>query len=172
MENTTTYSPVQDESITSTFFKHPAFWPGFSHKEGDYGFYFNFVGKKGQEIPFETTQLNVTKGYTFDYTNVHTEDPPKFLPYSFEIYDWKAWGVYGTKNWHFPLVMGVAYLAVIFGLEKYMRNRPAFKLKWPLFLWNVSLGIFSIIGFIRTAPEFFSILADADKGFYKGICFR
>jgi hypothetical protein len=33
------------------------------------------------------------------------------------------------------------------------------------------LGIFSICGFIRVSPEFFSILTSED-GFYKSVCYR
>jgi hypothetical protein len=156
---------------------HPAFWPGFSHQEGDYGFYFEFNSTlKGAPIPWETMQLNVTEGYTFDYTYIGTDDPPRFENYDFEVFDWKDWGRYGTRNWHIPLVVGAFYLIAIFGLERYMRNRPAFSLKYPLFFWNLALGIFSIIGFIRVAPEFISILFQDKEGvvggLYKGICYR
>lgn len=156
------------------FFQHPSFWPGFAHTEGDYGFNFQFKADNGQVVPFETTQLNVTDskdGLVFDYTYVTTEDPPQFQYFDFEVYDWKAWGVYGTTNWHLPVVVGIVYVIAIFGIERWMRDRPAYKLKWPLFLWNTALGIFSIIGFIRTVPEFVHILM-GESGFYKAICYR
>lgn len=156
------------------FFQHPSFWPGFAHNEGDYGFYFNFTAEKGQTVPFETTQLNVTdtkEGLLFDYTNVHVEIPCKFQYFDFEVYDWKSWGRYGTLNWHLPLVVGLVYVIAIFGIERWMRNKPAFKLKWPLFFWNAALGIFSIIGFIRTLPEFVYILM-GENGLYKAVCYR
>jgi len=160
----------------STFLQHPSFWPGFVHTEGDFGFNFQFKqSKDGPPIPFETTQLNVTSNsrdsLIFDYTYVTTEEPPQFEFYPFEKYDWKGWTRYGTINWHFPFVVGVVYLALIFGLQRWMRDRPAYKLKWPLFVWNLGLGVFSIVGFYRTIPEFMTILS-GEQGFYKAICFR
>ncbi len=128
---------VLPESLKQ-FIQHPTFWPGFAHTEGDYGFNFQFKPTNGGEIPLETRQLNIThtkEGFVFDYTNVYVEDPPQFEHYDFEVYDWKSWGVYGTINWHYPLVVGIIYVIAIFGIERWMRNRPAYKLKWPLFLW-------------------------------------
>lgn len=139
------------------YLQHPSFWPGFHHEEGEYGFYFDF---KGPNVPFETTQLNVTsskEGFLFDYSTSDVDDPPKFWHFGFEKYDWKSWGVYGTYNWHLPFLVGIVYLITIFG--------------WPLFIWNAGLGSFSIIGFIRTFPEFFTILL-GENGLYKAICYR
>jgi elongation of very long chain fatty acids protein 6 len=156
----------------NTAFRHPSFWPGIAHNEGDYGFYFDFEkhAAKGQVIPWEMTQLNATEDNVFDYTYIELDDPPQFIPYSFEIFDWKWWVTFATKNWQFPFIAGIVYLTAIFGIQHWMRNRPAYKLKWPLFLWNAGLGIFSIMGFIRTAPEFFHVMTGI--GLYKGICYR
>lgn len=157
------------------FLSHPAFWPGFRHTEGDYGFNFQFKSQHGEEIPFETTQLNVTHnpdgGIVFDYTNVDVQAELEFDNFDFEVYNWKSWGEYGTINWHLPFVVGIVYVLAIFGIERWMRDRPAYKLKWPLFLWNAALGIFSIIGFIRTVPEFVYIIY-GENGLYKSICYR
>jgi hypothetical protein len=35
-----------------------------------------------------------------------------------------------------------------------MAGRPAFELKYPLFLWNLGLAVFSIIGLFRVVPSF------------------
>lgn len=45
------------------------------------------------------------------------------------------------------------YIITIFGIKHLMRERRAFELKYPLFLWNLSLAIFSIIGTLRVVPE-------------------
>jgi len=119
-----------------------------------------------------TQALNFSKGSsTFDYTTVHLDDPPRFYPYGFEVFDWKEWCRYVSLNWHFCLYAGLVYITAIFGIKGWMKGRPAFDLKPQLFLWNAALGVFSIIGFVRTAPEFFSIVLDKD-GFYRSICVR
>lgn len=159
------------ETYRRYYLSHPAFWPSFEHKEGDYGLHFKWTGSV---IPWELQPLNVTEashGHAFDYTYLNTEDPSEFWYFSWEKYDWKDWGTWGTINWHCPIVAGTIYLITIFGLDKWMRHRPALKLKWPLFFWNVVLGLFSIMGFIRTSPEFFHKLFD-DDGFFKSICYR
>ncbi|OXA61886.1 elongation of very long chain fatty acids protein 6 [Folsomia candida] len=107
----------------------------------------------------------------FDYSSVELEDPPRFLPYDFEVYDWKEWCRYMSVKWHFCLIAGVIYIITIFGLKAFMSTRKALDLKRELFLWNLTLGIFSIVGFIRTAPEFFFVLS-SENGFYKTICER
>lgn len=49
-----------------------------------------------------------------------------------------------------------------------MSNRPAFKLKRLLTLWNISLALFSIVGSFRTLPELLHVLRRF--GFYHSVC--
>lgn len=119
-----------------------------------------------------TQMLNISKETsTFDYTSVHLDNPPRFYPYGFEVFDWKDWCRYVSLNWHFCIYAGLIYICTIFGLKEWMKNRQPFHLKKQLFLWNAALGIFSIVGFVRTAPEFLSIVFDKN-GFYRSICVR
>lgn len=60
------------------------------------------------------------------------------------------------------------YLLVIFGGQRYMKNRPRMKLTTPLALWNVSLAVFSILGVIRSFPELTYILQEF--GFAHSVC--
>jgi len=108
---------------------------------------------------------------SLDYSLIHTDNPAKFQAYDFEIFDWKGWASYGSCHWELPFQVGVLYLLLIFGLQRFMRGRDPFHLKVPLALWNSALGLFSLVGFLRTAPEFFSILLAKD-GLYKALCFR
>ncbi|KAF8356186.1 hypothetical protein PRIPAC_97809 [Pristionchus pacificus] len=41
---------------------------------------------------------------------------------------------------------------------RYKAKRPAFELKWPLFTWNATLALFSLLGFIRLSEEFAHVL--------------
>jgi elongation of very long chain fatty acids protein 6 len=62
------------------------------------------------------------------------------------------------ENWWIPFSAGILYLAVIFALQEFMKGRKALELKWPLFTWNLTIGLFSLAGFLRTAPELLYIL--------------
>jgi elongation of very long chain fatty acids protein 6 len=62
------------------------------------------------------------------------------------------------ENWWIPFSAGILYLGVIFALQEFMKERKALELKWPLFTWNMTIGLFSLAGFLRTAPELLHIL--------------
>jgi len=92
-------------------------------------------------------------------------------PFLFEIFAWEWWADYVSSNWHFCIYVGVAYLATIFSLQRYMKDRPPFHLKRALAVWNGFLGVFSIIGFARSWPAFWNIL-NVHNGFYHSVCSR
>ena len=64
-------------------------------------------------------------------------------------------------NWRIPILVSVGYLlAVPLGI-KIMRNRPPFDIKYLLFMWNLCLAVFSIIGTVRILPVvFYSFFAN------------
>jgi hypothetical protein len=62
------------------------------------------------------------------------------------------------ENWWIPFSAGILYLGVIFALQEFMKEMKALELKWPLFTWNFAIGLFSLAGFFRTAPELLYIL--------------
>ena len=49
-----------------------------------------------------------------------------------------------------------------------MANRPAFDLRGPLTVWSMFLAMFSIMGTVRTLPEFMHTLYT--HGFYHSLC--
>uniref|UniRef100_A0A0G4IAC9 Elongation of fatty acids protein n=1 Tax=Chromera velia CCMP2878 TaxID=1169474 RepID=A0A0G4IAC9_9ALVE len=59
--------------------------------------------------------------------------------------------------WVAPVVC-VAYVLVLFGSQQLMQKRPAMSLKGPLACWNFFLALFSLIGFLRTAPAVLSMV--------------
>lgn len=89
--------------------------------------------------------------------------------FGFEEVDLYYWHELVGNHWEWALYVTLVYLATIFGIQHWMRSRPPFQLKWALFLWNFSLGIFSIIGFARTLPGFIQVL-QMPHGFYQSIC--
>jgi len=71
-----------------------------------------------------------------------------------------------------PLITGITftYVAAVFGLQHYMKTKKALKLKWSLITWNLLIGIFSICGFMRVAPELVEIWTKEDDPFYYSMC--
>jgi len=61
------------------------------------------------------------------------------------------------------------YLVVIFGGQQLMKNRPPFRLRKSLFVWNFGLALFSIAFLIRTVPVYIDRLQE--YGFYASICY-
>jgi elongation of very long chain fatty acids protein 6 len=73
------------------------------------------------------------------------------------------------ENWWIPFSAGIFYLVVIFILQEFMKGRKALELKWPLFTWNLTIGLFSLVGFLRTAPDLIYIL-QRTNGMHDAVC--
>ncbi|XP_028983225.1 elongation of very long chain fatty acids protein 6-like [Betta splendens] len=71
-------------------------------------------------------------------------------------------------NWSKSLVFCVLYVALVFGGQSYMKQRPRMNLRRPLVLWSLSLALFSIIGAVRTGSYMLHILTSG--GFRRSIC--
>ncbi|MCP9259411.1 Elongation of very long chain fatty acids protein [Dirofilaria immitis] len=50
-----------------------------------------------------------------------------------------------------------------------MKHRSAFKLHWPLFIWNLSLALFNTFGFIRFSEQMIHSLLY--EGIYPSLCY-
>lgn len=99
------------------------------------------------------------------------EHPSTYHYFSFEAIDTRWWLQFGMSHWYYSIYASVSYVIAIFAIQWYMKDRPAFQLKTPLFLWNLCLGLYSIIGFCRYFPAFVSIFSKPN-GFYNSICAR
>lgn len=97
------------------------------------------------------------------------QDHPQFRTYWFENHDNQFWRKFVWEHPLYPYIAIVLYLTTIFGIKAWMKDRPPYKLKKPLFIWNVALGIFSIFGFYRIAQEFAVIYAQ-ENGLHKSAC--
>jgi len=84
----------------------------------------------------------------------------------FDLDGWREWF---DRNWTITLYASFAYILFIFGVQSYLKTRSSFKLTGPLAIWNVLLTVFSLVVFIRTAPEMFVILT-AENGFHNSVC--
>ena len=98
-------------------------------------------------------------------------DPSYLTVYSWEHFELTRWRLWMGRNWALSLYASILYICLIFGGQKLMANRPPFALRGALTAWNILLATFSIMGFLRTAPELFHVLKD-ESGFYKSVCVR
>ncbi|ODM97553.1 Elongation of very long chain fatty acids protein 6 [Orchesella cincta] len=95
---------------------------------------------------------------------------PYFKGFEFEKVDLFWWQRFASENWKLGFYAGALYIAAIFCIQNYMKNRPAFELKRSLFWWNLTIGILSMVGFVRTLPGFLTVLTKG--GFYNSICVK
>lgn len=91
--------------------------------------------------------------------------------YSFEIIDMAWWRNFLLEKRAWAFYAAGIYAVTIFGLQKYMKNRSAFDLKIPLIFWNAAIGVFSMMGFVRTFPYVAKHMTGLE-GIYTSICVR
>ncbi|KAL4003206.1 GNS1/SUR4 family protein [Acanthocheilonema viteae] len=73
------------------------------------------------------------------------------------------------KNWSQTINVSIGYFFIIKLVQYLMKHRSPFKLRWPLFIWNLSLALFNIFGFIRFSEEIiYSLLYE---GIYRSLCY-
>lgn len=97
---------------------------------------------------------------------------PSYLTlYEFEKFEnheeWRQW-MY--THWHWSVYASAAYLLIVFYGQWWMRDRQPLKLRKVLTAWNMSLAIFSSIGFLRSAPELLVSVLKPD-GFHRSVCY-
>jgi len=77
-----------------------------------------------------------------------------------ENFDYTVHREWIEKYWTQVFYYAGIYMVLIYLGKLFMQNRPRFELKGPLFIWNLSLAVFSIIGTIRTFPELVHVLSE------------
>lgn len=100
-----------------------------------------------QEIPM----VNYT--YVFDFEQ------------RFNYMDKREWMI---KNWKQCFYYVGIYMVLVFGGRLYMQSRSRFELRRLLFVWNLFLALFSIVGTLRTVPELTYVLREF--GFHHSVC--
>lgn len=81
-----------------------------------------------------------------------------FCSFLSRIFPKEAWGpgagVELATVYKYHIITGcVLYLPVIYGLRRYMQNRPAYSLKFVAFIWNLCLSLLSLMGFITVLVQ-------------------
>lgn len=101
----------------------------------------------------------------------------QLLPNIDFLYPWKdtegIFSVFPLSIWMreyywFPILTCIFYYFSVFGIQWAMKSREPFDLKIPLFLWNMSLSVFSTIGFIRTFPHLIMVIYNYSV--YESMC--
>ncbi|KHN74748.1 Putative fatty acid elongation protein 4 [Toxocara canis] len=73
------------------------------------------------------------------------------------------------KYWYHSMTISFVYFVTVKLLQRFMRHREPFQLNRPLFFWNASLAIFSIIGFIRSVED--TIYSLYYLGLFPSMCY-
>ncbi|XGW27275.1 hypothetical protein V3C99_007688, partial [Haemonchus contortus] len=76
--------------------------------------------------------------------------------------------VWMQESWLHSVTFSVGYIALIYAGQKVMESRKPFGLEMPLFMWNMGLAIFSLLGFIRMTPEW--LWSWKDNSFVYSVC--
>jgi len=116
-------------------------------------------------------ELSFTTDGFIDYSPWVGRITHDYKPFWFEVFDWKYWAERCNRNYYYPIYISAAYILIIFSLQTLMRNRKPFHLKRELALWNGALGVFSILGFVRLFPEFWTRF-NRENGGYLTLCQR
>ncbi|GMT23441.1 hypothetical protein PFISCL1PPCAC_14738 [Pristionchus fissidentatus] len=103
-----------------------------------------------------------------NYTEVQSSYEYKFvLP--FERYQLTPIITRFLQNyWQHTVTVSVLYFMMVKSIERFLHNRPPFNLRLPLIIWNLSLALFSIVGFVRFGEDYFESLFN--RGIYTTIC--
>ena len=88
----------------------------------------------------------------------------------FELEPWRVWMEHEGVILY--AVSTVMYLLLIFGIQRWMRDRPRFVLRLPLCLWNLGLAVFSIVCAWRLNVATHRIISQPGRGFHSLICER
>lgn len=104
--------------------------------------------------------------------NVTLSEPGAAFLYPFEFenefHSGGDWSLFARSYQVAPIVCCVVYLAVVFGLKAFMKDRPAVRIRVPWIWWNILLSAFSWFGTIRMVPHL--ALLVRDKGFGYSYC--
>ncbi|ODN04553.1 putative fatty acid elongation protein 3 [Orchesella cincta] len=111
------------------------------------------------------TELVYNSKYPMNYT-------PNYLTlFEFEKFEnheeWRQWMF---TNWHYSVYASVIYVALVFYGQWLMKDKSPMKLRKVLTLWNITLALFSAMGFFRSAPELF-VSAIQPDGLHRSVCY-
>ena len=75
---------------------------------------------------------------------------------------------YAQDLWYYSLYISGAYVVSVFCLRRYMEQRQRFTLRVPLFMWSLTLALFSVMGSLALAGRMLRHLLD--HGWESSVC--
>ena len=116
---------------------------------------------------------NMKDSVTYGFRDFSIEDVfpwTRYLTTNYELQwdDFESWSFFFRNTWAVPVLVSIVYALLVPLGQRIMKNRAPMGLRYPLFLWNLGLAIFSIIGTLRVLPTF--LYGIARNGFTYYIC--
>lgn len=74
-----------------------------------------------------------------------------------------------SHYWWIPALSVIVYLTLVALGKRWMENKPAYSMRAPLFVWNVFLALFSMVGAVVMAPPLWNTLST--HGFQHSVCY-
>ena len=85
-----------------------------------------------------------------------------------ERFDFYKAEAFIAKYWHYSIYISAFYVVTIFAIQRWMRDREKYDLRRPLFLWSLTLTVFSMAGFVVAGwPHFLYFI---HHGWERSIC--
>jgi len=110
-------------------------------------------------------------GHTGPPVEPHYEDRYLHI-FEFEKYDHTKWHDWMYRNWNISIYASAIYVILIFLGQHLMKNREPYELRKALLGWNVSLALFSAVGFLRSFPElWYEWTVSPIGGIQRSVCF-
>lgn len=109
--------------------------------------------------------INYTSQVSFPYSPNYTF----ILPFEFN-FDKDYQRAWMTRNWSVSLYLSLFYVIFCFAVQHSMQHRQPFQVRNVLFVWNLFLSFFSLIGAFRTLPELSHVLWN--YGVHFSVCDR
>jgi len=81
---------------------------------------------------------------------------------------YKSQAMWYRENMHIPFLLSGLYLVVIFGIQSFLKTRKPFNFRNPLALWSLAIGLFSLMGSLRTVPVLAKLIYT--RGFGEVVC--
>ena len=72
------------------------------------------------------------------------------------------------RYWHWSAYFSIIYVVTIFSVKRWMRDREKYDLRRPLFVWSLSLSLFSMVGFYYDGLAHLGVVWE--EGLMKSIC--
>lgn len=125
-------------------------------------------------------RVSSVTGVPIRFPNSGHEGPPvephyedRYLHiFQFEKYDHTVWHDWMHRHWDVSLYASAIYVLLIFLGERVMRDREPFRLRRTLFIWNATLALFSLTGFLRSIPElWYEWTVSPIGGLQRSVCF-